>query len=162
MPPSSPGGGWSNTTRPCLRNELCRLTKAQEQRVDGDRVHVEERGRNHPRADRDNDHGQPFVVEDGRLVDERELLDRLQRFVELEVERCYGGAGYDDLSDEKYEVRHLHTNNNRPLLRCFTTVDLFPVPLFSHLARASLNVHGHIDSLLVYPVLRSALILVAS
>lgn len=70
---------------------------------------MEERGRYHPRADRDNNHGQPFVVEDGRLVDERELLDGLQRFVELEVKRRYGGAGDDDLSDEKYEVCHLHT-----------------------------------------------------
>lgn len=61
---------------------------------------MEERGRYYPRAGGDDDHGQPFVIEHGRLVDERELFDRLQRLVELEVKRRYGGAGYDDLADE--------------------------------------------------------------
>lgn len=83
------------------------LTKAQEQRVDGDGVHVEERGRYHPRADGHKDHGQPFEVEDGRFVDERELFDRFQRFVEFKVKRRYGCAGYDNFSGEKYEIGHL-------------------------------------------------------
>lgn len=83
------------------------LTEAQKQRVDSDGIHVEERGRYHPCADGDYYHGQPFVVEHGRLFDKREPFDRIQRAVELEVERRYGGTCYDDLADEQYEIRHL-------------------------------------------------------
>lgn len=89
------------------------LTKTQEQRVDGDGVHVKERGRYRPRTDGDNDHGQPLVVEDRWLVDERELLDGLQRLIILVVEHRHGGARDDDLADEKYEVGHLsNTDGN--------------------------------------------------
>lgn len=85
------------------------LTKTQEQRVDGDGVHVEERGRYHPRTDCHYDHGQPFIVERRHYVDERELLDRLQRCVKFEVKRRDCRTGYDYLADEKYKVRHLKT-----------------------------------------------------
>lgn len=85
------------------------LTKAKEQRVNGDGVDVEERGRYYPSAGGDDDHWQPSVIEHGRFVDERELFDRLQRLIKFEVKRRYGGARYDDFADEQYEVCHLHT-----------------------------------------------------
>lgn len=71
---------------------------------------MEERGRYHPGTEGDNTHGQPLVVEDRWLVDERELRNRLQRFVVHVVKRRYSGTRDDDLTDKKYEVGHLRTD----------------------------------------------------
>lgn len=94
------------------------LTEAQEQRIDGDGEDVEERGRYHPGSGSDDDHGQPRVVERVRLVDEREhVAYEVQRFVEHEVKDRYGGAGYDDFADDKYEVGHLYANGRTRSVR---------------------------------------------
>lgn len=94
------------------------LTEAQEQRIDGHGEHVEKRGRYHPGSGSDDDHGQPRVVERVRLVDEREhVAYEVQRFVEHEVKGRYGGAGYDDFADDKYEVGHLYANGRTRSVR---------------------------------------------